>query len=182
MRHVGVRDTAPHVCRIHERVAAEFRRIHEQSVIQHGRRRNPTRRVSRQQDRPRHGAPRRRQITPRAHIGDRLIHICFIGDLTGTRRCRQVRSACECFRPADRLRTVQMHDRAVIRLGRQRRIYVLQRYRLRRQLRPRRSSPCRQVRGRCGRHHPVLRFHLPRSQLIHHRVVRARRCRSCIRR
>jgi len=75
-----------------------------------------------------------------------------------------------------------MHHRAVIRLRRQRRIYELHRYRLRRQPRPRRSPHRRQVRWRRCRHHPVLRFHLPRPQLLHHGVVHASRHSSRIRR
>ena len=77
---------------------------------------------------------------------------------------------------------IQVHHRALVRLGRQHCIYVLHRHRLRSQPRPRSSPHRRQVRRRVRRHHPVLRLHLPRSHLVHHGVVHPRRRRPRIRR
>src|SRR5579864_8498900 len=73
-----------------------------------------------------------------------------------------------------------MHHAAVVRFRRQRRVHVLHRYRRSRHARSRRRSHRRQVRRRRRRHHPILRLHLPRPQLIHHHVIHPRRSRSRI--
>ncbi len=74
-----------------------------------------------------------------------------------------------------------MHHGTVIRLRRQLRIHVLHRHWLTRHARPGCRPHRRQVRRRSCWHHPVLRPHFARPQLIDHRVIHLSRTRSHIR-
>jgi len=126
-----------HGCCVHQCVIAESRRIRHESVVQHGCGSDHRGRVPRKRNRATHRPTRCSQIASRAHVCYRLIDISFVRNLACTRRRWHCRSARKRLVPTDCFRPVQVYDRRIVRLGRQFRIHVLQRYRLRRQPCPR---------------------------------------------